>query len=181
MPESELTEAHMVLGGSFTSQRPLRQLAWELDYARCDGTVHPNKNPAPAVPSLLALEQQLTAVWQLSDWRGSSLGAAGALLSPDGSSVPVTLSDRGSVLLALGGGVGRWQQQEEQGLQSVGYQLGFLQPAQNHYLLAATANAEGIDNDCWHEVVDALPVHMQRLLGFHMPGVLGIHMLSVCV
>ena len=36
MPEAELSE-RLVLGGSFTSQRPLRQLAWEIDYARCDG------------------------------------------------------------------------------------------------------------------------------------------------
>lgn len=167
MPESELSDKRVVLGGSFTSQRPLRQLAWELDYARCDGNVHRASNPAPAVPSLLALEQQLTVVWQLSDKYRS--GLAGALLSEDGSRVPVSLRGTGTALLILGRGSGRWQQNKQhQHLQAIGYQLGFLQPAQNHYLLAATEKSK--DNACWHEAVQVLPVHIQRLLGFHMPG-----------
>ena len=140
----------MVLGGSFTSQRPLRQLAWELDYARCDGNVHRAENPAPPVPSLLALEQQLTVVWQLSNEHDSSSGLAGTLMSEDGSRVPVSLDETGSVLLVLGGGGGRWQQNEQhQRLQTIGYQLAFLQPAQNHYLLAAKSK----DEACWHEAV----------------------------
>lgn len=171
MSESELSKKRMVLGGSFTSQRPLRQLPWEIDYARCDGAVHPATNPAPAVPSLLALEQKLTAVWQLSDRHGSDFGTAGTLILSNGNRVPVALSSLGTVLLALGGGVSCWeQQQQQQSLQAVGYQLGFLQPAQNHYLLAATATASGSDDNSWHKAVQALPLHIQRLLGFHMPG-----------
>jgi hypothetical protein len=44
-----------------------------------------------------------------------------------------------------------------------------MQPAQNHYLLAATNCADG-DEDRWYHAVDALPLYIQRLLGFHMPG-----------
>ena len=97
----------------------------------------------PPVPSLLGLEQQLTAVWRLSDDDDANTRVAGTLLPTRGSpgagaGVPVTLSGVGTLLLALGGGPGRWQQQQQQGrrqqaLQAVGYQLGFLQPAQNHY------------------------------------------------
>jgi len=97
------------------------------------------------VPSLLGLEQQLTAVWRLSDDDDANTRVAGTLLPTRGSpgagaGVPVTLSGVGTLLLALGGGPGRWQQQQQQQqgrrqhtLQAVGYQLGFLQPAQNHY------------------------------------------------
>jgi hypothetical protein len=54
----------------------------------------------------------------------------------------------------------RWALHDSTGpwLQAVGYQLGFMQPAQNPYLVARA------------EAVAALPVPIQRLLGFHMPG-----------
>ena len=168
MPEEELCD-RMVLSGSFTSQRPLQQLAWELDYARCDGAVHSAPNLPPAVPSLLGLEQQLTAVWQLSDDDGEA-ATAGTLLSAEGEGVPVTLGGVGTVLLALGGGPGRWAQgRGSSQLQAVGYQLGILQPAQNHYLLAAAVGSSS-SHATWFKAVDELPMHIQRLLGFHMPG-----------
>ena len=148
MEAAEL-QSRLALPGNFTSQRPLRQLPWELDFARADGVAHPPPNPAPSVAALSEIDYQLTAVWQLS--ADGADGSAGEL-----SDVPIMLP-AGSVLLALGSGSDRWQPRQAQ-LLAAGYQLGFLQPAENHYLSNSI------------EDVAALPMHMQRLLGFHLPG-----------
>ena len=103
MPPAEL-RARLVVGGSFTSQRPLRQFSWELDYARCDGAVHAAPNPPPAVPSLLSLEQQITAIWQLS----ADVQQEAGVLGGTSGGVPVCVSGVGTLLLALGAGARRW-------------------------------------------------------------------------
>ena len=51
----------------------------------------------------------------------------------DGSRIEVPLPKPGDVLIAVGGGPGRWRALGS-GLLAVGYQLGVLSPAQNFYL-----------------------------------------------
>jgi hypothetical protein len=154
MMPPELAE-RMCLPGNFTGQRQLVQMPWELNFVRADGNVHPEPNPPPELPVLRALDLQLLVIWRLSgdtdvDGVDEVVGhLAGA---------PVRLPRAGSALITLGSGTRRWKPTAQGSLLAVSYQLGFLQPAENHYLKACPQD------------VAKLPMHMQRLLGFHLPG-----------
>ena len=141
--------------GNFTQNRPILQLPWECDYIGARGEATAPENAVPAIPSLEALDTQLTVVWQLVD--APETGPAGWLHATDGSRVEVALPEAGDVLIAVGGGPGRWRPSGS-GLLAVGYQLGVLSPAQNFYLEYSPDEVRGY------------PLELQRLLGFHMPG-----------
>ena len=117
-------------------------------------------NPAPAIPSLTALDTQVTVVWRIDDavWQQRD-DPCGWVHGPGGKSA-VHLHTPGDVLIAVGGGPTRWSAHSAQScsLLTVGYQVGILAPAENFYL----AHDAG--------VVASYPLELQRLLGFHMPG-----------
>ena len=140
--------------GNFTQNRPILQLPWECDYIGARGEATAPENAVPPIPSLVALDTQLTVIWQLAD--APEPGPAGWLHAADGSRVEVPLPVAGDVLIAVGGGPGRWHPSGS-GLLAVGYQLGVLSPAQNFYLEYSPDDVRGY------------PIELQRLLGFHMP------------